>query len=433
MTDSTATITYRSILRRDGVLITFIAATIGRLSYAMISLALLLTIQGATHSYAAAGASIGGYAVISFLMPLKSRLIDRLGTKAVLPWLSLGFTLCVFAISVLAFENVGAALPYIALAVGAGLFAPPLGPSMRAIWAAVTPEPAARRRAYSLDGIVEEVLYSVGPLVVGGILLIAPSSLVAAITGAMNLIGTIFLVFSPTSRHNSMKSTTATTSTSSGWAGPFKRRGFVFLLLVLLGVGLGGGPLEVSLVARSEAVGQGPSVGYLFAALSIGSAIGGLLWGHFIREDRPRLHLAVLIAVSAAFGLMLVPTTNLIATASLLFCAGLASAPLLITAYVSSDGLVPEGEQREASTWVNTLNNIGVALGASTAGILIDRGGPALAFAAGAAMYMLTLIFVLIFGQLISPRPVEQIPVSRYGVGNEDIVDGKPLSDLGSE
>ncbi len=51
-------ITYRSILRRDGVFIAFFAATIGRLSYAMISLALLLTIQGATHSYAAAGASI---------------------------------------------------------------------------------------------------------------------------------------------------------------------------------------------------------------------------------------------------------------------------------------------------------------------------------------------------------------------------------------
>ncbi len=290
--------------------------------------------------------------------------------------MSLGFTLCVLAISGLAFENVGAALPYIALSVGAGLFAPPLGPSMRASRAGVTSESAARRRAYSLDGVVEEVLYAVGPLVAGGILLFAPSSLVVAITGVMNLMGTILLVLSPASRHNRRKSRGATISASSGWAGPFKRRGFVFLLLVLLGIGVGGGPLEVSLVARSESVGQGSSVGYLFAALSIGSAVGGLLWGRFIREDRPRLHLAVLIAVSAAFGLMLVPTTNLIATACVLFCAGLASAPLLITAYLCSDGLVPEGEQREASTWVNTLNNIGVALGAATAGILmtaVDR------------------------------------------------------------
>ena len=69
-------VSYAAVLRRDGVLRAFTAATIGRLSYAMISLALLLTIQDATGSYTIAGAALGGYALTSFLMPVKSRLID---------------------------------------------------------------------------------------------------------------------------------------------------------------------------------------------------------------------------------------------------------------------------------------------------------------------------------------------------------------------
>lgn len=62
-------VSYAAVLRRHGVLRAFIAAIIGRLSYAMITLALPITIQEATRSYTAAAVALGGYALISFLMP----------------------------------------------------------------------------------------------------------------------------------------------------------------------------------------------------------------------------------------------------------------------------------------------------------------------------------------------------------------------------
>ena len=403
-------VSYAAVLRRDGVLRAFTAATVGRLSYGMISLALLLTIQGATGSYAAAGVALGGYALVSFAMPVKSRLIDRLGAAAVLPGLSVGLTLCLLALAGAATAGGAARATYVALAVGAGLFAPPLGPSMRAIWAGVTPEPEARRRAYSLDGVVEEVLFAVGPLLVGVILLVSSSPAVVVVAALLNLVGTLALVTSPASRRHGRPHPSSVAA--ARWTGPLNRPGFAVLLVVLLGVGLGGGPLEVALVARSEAAGQPASVGYLLAALSVGSAVGGLLWGRFIHQHRPRRHLAGLVATSAALGAALVPASNLGLVAGLLFLTGLAGSPLLVTAYLTADDLVLEEQQREASTWVNTLGNLGVAFGASAAGILIDHGGPASAFAVGAAAYALTLLVVLSLGRrLIAPAP--QIDPSR--------------------
>jgi len=401
-------VSYAAVLRRPGVLRAFTAAVVGRLSYGMISLALLLTVQDATGSYAAAGVALGGYALTSFVMPVKSRLIDRLGAAAVLPGLSVGLTLCLLALAGLASVGVAAPATFVALAVGAGLFAPPLGPSMRAIWAGVTPEPEARRRAYSLDGVVEEVLFAVGPLLVAVILLVSSSLAVVVVTAVLNLVGTLALVTSAASRGHGQPHRSP--AARSRWTGPLTRPGFAVLLVVLLGVGLGGGPLEVALVARAEAAGRSASIGYLLAALSVGSAVGGLLWGRFVHQHRPREHLAGLVATSAALGAALVPAGNLAIVAGLLFLTGLASSPLLVTAYLTADDLVLEEQQREASTWVSTVGNLGVAFGASAAGVIIDHGGPALAFAAGAAASTLTLLVVLSLGRrLAAPsRPVEE-------------------------
>lgn len=403
-------VSYAAVLRRDGVLRAFTAASIGRLSYAMISLALLLTIQDATGSYTIAGAALGGYGLTSFLMPVKSRLIDRLGAAAVLPGLSIGLALSLVTASALATTDVTTPALYAALAVRAGLFAPPLGPSMRAIWAAINPEPEARRRAYSLDEVVEEILFAVGPLLVALILLVSSSPAALLATAVLNLAGTLALVTSPLSRRHGQPHPVAVGR--GRWAGPLTRPGFVVLLVVLLGIGLGGGPLEIAVVARAEAADRSASVGYLLAALSVGSAVGGLLWGRFIHLHRPRRQLAILIIVSAVLSAALASSGSLIVLTGLLFLIGLTGSPLLVTAYLTADELAPVEQQREASTWVNTVSNLGVAFSAAAAGVLIDHDGPSAAFAAGAAAYTLTLLVLLGFGHRLLPPSSEPTPTS---------------------
>lgn len=392
---------YAAVLRLSGASRAFGAAASARLSYAMVTLTILLVVQQATGSYTAAGAAVAGYGLTTLLMPLKSRSVDRRSAASVLPWLSAGFAGFVLALAAIEVAGVSHAVLYVVLAVGAGLFAPPIGPSMRALWAALSPDPDTRRRAYSLDAVVEEVMFAAGPLLVGAALLSGSSAASAVVTAALNLAGTLALVTSPASRSHDQSRPTRTTRR---WTGPLSQRGFVVLLVVLLGIGAATGPLELGLLARTEQTGTAARVGVFLALVAIGSAVGGIAWGHFVLDHRPRRHLAGLTGFSAVLLAALVPSSNDWLVGGLLLMVGLASSPVLITAYVTADELAPGDQQREASTWVNTASNLGVAAGASAAGVLADHGGPDVVFAVGSATCVLTLVVVAVLGQRLEPR-----------------------------
>src|ERR1700761_6044207 len=75
---------YRAVLARPGALRLLSTALLGRMPQGMSSLAVLLLVRQATHSYAAAGAAVGAAALASALCgPLLGRLIDRLGRRLV--------------------------------------------------------------------------------------------------------------------------------------------------------------------------------------------------------------------------------------------------------------------------------------------------------------------------------------------------------------
>jgi len=397
---------YAAVLHLHGARRAFAAATTARLSYAMVTLTILLVVQQATDSYTVAGAAVAGYGLTTLLMPLKSRLVDRRGAASVLPWLSVGFAGCVMTLSAVAVAGSSAKVLYVLLAVGAGLLAPPVGPTMRALWAAMTPDARTKRRAYSLDAAVEEVMFATGPLLVGAALLVASSTAAGLVTAALNLLGTLALVTSPASR--TQDRLRAAPTTSRRWTGPLSRRGFVVLLVVLLGMGVATGPLEVGLLARAEQTGTAARVGVLLAALAVGSAFGGIAWGQLVRTHRPRAHLAGLVALSAVLLAALVPSSNAWLLTGLLLLIGLAASPMFITAYVTADELARTDEQREASTWVSTANNLGIALGASVAGVLADRSGPGSVFAAGALACLLVLVVVGLLGRRLEARSVER-------------------------
>jgi predicted MFS family arabinose efflux permease len=57
--------------------------------------------------------------------------------------------------------------------------------------------------------------------------------------------------------------------------------------------------------------------------------------------------------------------------------AGVAVAPLFVVSYLASDDVTPAQQRTQASTWINTANNLGSSAGASIAG-LGDRPGRAL-------------------------------------------------------
>lgn len=79
-----------------------------------------------------------------------------------------GLYAALLAVIALATWNPGAPVLLLGgLATAAGACTPPLGPVMRALWSSLVPDRELLQRAYSLDGVAEELMYVTAPLLVG--------------------------------------------------------------------------------------------------------------------------------------------------------------------------------------------------------------------------------------------------------------------------
>lgn len=92
-----------------------------------------------------------------------------------------------------------------------------------------------------------------------------------------------------------------------------------------------------------------------------------------------------------------------------IFVAGVAIAPTLITGYSLIDHLAPPGHRTERMTWLSSAIGVGLAIGAPAAGRLIDlsraRADYLLAAAFGAAAFVTYLAGL---GRLRPPPPATQ-------------------------
>lgn len=160
MSSPSRTPSYLAILRTPHACRVFGAALLGRLSYGINPLSLVLALTRATGSYAVAGSVMALFALtVSVFAPIRAGLIDRYSPTRVLPPMAVAYAL-VLACLAAATWRPGAPGPLLGgLAVAAGVSAPPLGPVMRTLWSELLSDPALLRRGYSLDTVAEELLY----------------------------------------------------------------------------------------------------------------------------------------------------------------------------------------------------------------------------------------------------------------------------------
>lgn len=379
MSRPVGTASYSALLRLPGAMPAFAAAALLRLSYASVVLSLLLVVEDATGSFAVAGTAVGAYALPSLLAPFKSRLVDRVGVRPTLTGLGVGYAAVLASIAACAVTGVGAASPYLLLAAASGVVSPPVGPVMRGIWASLTLDETGRSRAYSLDAVAEEGLFAVGPLLVGAVLLLASPVAALALTAGLALAGATAL---GQSRAAAAVSVPVCLPSGRSLLGPLRLPGVRWVVAAMLAVGFALAPLEVGVVARATQAGSPAAAGYLLAVLSVGSAAGGLLWGRLRRPPTTGLFLAVMAVLGAGTAVAgLVP--SLPGLGVVLALTGAAIAPAFVVAYVLTDRLVDDSVRTEANTWVATAANVGGAVGAAVAGLLIENMSARASFAVG--------------------------------------------------
>jgi len=362
------------------------------LSYAAVVLSLLLVVQGATGSFAVAGAAVGAYALPSLLAPYKARLVDRVGARCALTGLGVGYFTVLLVMGGCAYGSVVDAPPYLLLAAAAGALSPPAGPVMRGIWAALIPDEAERGRAYSLDAVAEEGLFAVGPLLVGAVVAVANPVGALAVTAGLALAGACALGLSKAAAAISVP---AAPPAGRRLLGPLLLPGVRWIVVVMLVTGFALAPLEVAVVARATQAGSPAAAGYLLAVLSIGSATGGLLWGRLRHQPASTGQLLAVMSVLGAGTVAAALVPSLPGLAVVLALTGAAIAPAFVVAYVLADRLVDASVRTETSTWVTTAANVGGAAGAAVAGLLIERLSASASFAVGGGLLLVMLPVLL--------------------------------------
>ncbi|MFF3914568.1 MFS transporter [Streptomyces sp. NPDC001852] len=373
---------YAAVLRVPHARRAFASALIARLSYGTVSLAVLLSVTRATGSYAVSGAVLSLFgATTVFLSPLRASLIDRHGPRRALPPMATlyGGLLCVLA--ALTWRPGAPAPALAATAALAGACAPPLGPAMRALWSELVAEPGLLQRAYSLDGVAEELLYVTGPVLVGVLSGCAPPAAGILLSALLVVGGTGVFATSP-----ALPGPRPATAPGRG-TGALGGLSAPVAVATGLGLALSGVDLLVMAFAAQHSYGTA-LVSWAMGALSAGSAVGGLLNG-VIRWRAPAR--TRLCRFAAALGVVIAGAGLAPGVWSLLaamVCAGAFIAPALTTAYLLAAEVAGEGARTRAGAWVNTGVNAGSSGGAMVTGLLIGHMPLPLCFvlAGGAAL-----------------------------------------------
>lgn len=360
---------YRLLLQLPGAPGFFFPAAVARWGIAMTGLGLLWTARGLSGSFAIAGMATGAFALAEAIVgPQVARFIDRYGQTVVVPFL-LGVHAAAIATVVVAAGTAFTGLIFVG-AVSAGSSVPQFGALSAARWTHLVPERGRLRSAFSLEAIVNDVVFLSGPPIVT-----LASSFVTPYAGtvvaaALVIGGGIGLTVHRRSAPQPLGTKAKIPAVES-----LLSREFVSAIGVTLGLGCFFGTVPVMVTAYSTDNGFGGAAGVLMAVTSIASLASGIAYGAMNKHWQPRtVQFAGAIMLASATALMAgwVRLPTLLVG---LFLAGAMIAPLNVSSAQIIEAAVERRNLTQGFTWINTASATGIAAASAIAGVLIEING----------------------------------------------------------
>lgn len=379
---------YGALLRLPGVAGAVSASILGRISLVPAGLGILLMVRQTTGSYAAAGAVTAAYS-LSFALaaPALARWADGAGPRRALRTCGVGQPMALVTLVGLAHLH----SPVILLATGAvavGGLTPPLGAVMRALWAQLAQGRDAVT-AYSLEAVLVELCFTLGPLLVTVLIFLGGPSAAVLASAVLSGSGALLLAAMPLIRavvpHPDRQGLDR--------VGPLAAPGVRALLITMLCVGAGFGTIEVAVPAFLQQHGSRPGdTGVLLAVWSAGSMAGGLVYGA-VHPRWPPVRQITVLAVLLATGMELpVLASSPAVLGCLLFIYGTTIAPYAACNAYLLAAAAPAGTQTEVFAWNGSMIFGGAAAGNAASGYLAQHHGGTAALWLAACLGAATLL-----------------------------------------
>jgi MFS family permease len=360
---------YRRLFSAKGSIGFTSTGFLARLALSMSGVGTVVMVASARDSYALAGAVTGASLATTLLtIPLLGRLVDRYGqSRIAVPaaiWSAAMSTALVLCLSLdaptwtLFATNILSAT------------APNVGGMARARWAEIYDNDGdSMHVANSFEQVLDEVCFILGPILAVALATsIAPEAgRVAALL--LTLVGTV-LFAAQRSSEPPVQPVDPSASRS-----PLSNRGLQVMMLVFLFTGSIFGSLEMATIAFTDSLGRKSSAGVVLALQAVGSAVAGMLFGMLTLRGSSTSRFLVGVSGMAVLMLPLTLAGGLWSLAPLMFIAGMATSPTMITGMGLVQELIPRSQINEGMTLAVTSLLGGISLGSMVAGWSVERFG----------------------------------------------------------
>jgi predicted MFS family arabinose efflux permease len=256
---------------------------------------------------------------------------------------------------------------------------------------------------YGLEATAQELVFISGPALVALVAGLAGSPAAVILTAGFAFVGTLAFVSSPALRPTPRPSERVRHQLMSRTRLPLYVAVAVALTIAL-------NMTDVGVVAFVSGRHASAGAGVVLALWSVGSMVGGLLFGvRPGRSDdaavaRSTLAIALSIAVAAA-------SPGPVGLAVVLFAGGSTVAPGLARLYARVGAVAPEGASTEAFGWVAVGLLAGSSIGAALGGVVVDALGARIDFLLAAVAPAVTGLAVLAWLRRRDPLPTGVDPL----------------------
>lgn len=388
---------YRAYFGLPDVAVIVFIAWLARMPFGMIGLAMLMFLRETLGDFKIAGSVLGVYYVsMAAFAPVCGRIIDRIGPHLPLRVTGVLHSLFLALLFIVASKHSPVWIVMLAAAF-AGALSPPIAVLTRTLWRHRFPDDVTRRMAFSVDSIMIELNFTIGPAITA--VVISAFGTRVAFLLAIVVTFAAFLVFllTPALRYWKQEQ-----HIERHFLGPLTEPRLVGLFVVTFGLTFSFGILEVGYPAFATYLALPVLAGVFLGINSLGSAIGGAVYGV--------LHLKAPLErqFAAALGFMSVPfllhwwVDQAVVFGLIAFIAGTLIAPGLTAQTMLITHIAPNKYATEAFTWSSTFIVSGIGVGMAAGGAVAEMVDVKTPFLVGA----IVLAGMSIAALLLHPKQV---------------------------